>query len=80
VIEFIKHVLLVLAIFAAYGIVGRLDYEVERAIEAEREVSHFSQMLAECLNGKLVLTYDNATGRGYGKTAVVCRPAEEFPI
>lgn len=52
----------------------------ETARAAEERASRTEAKLLECMNGRAVWTYPNESGRGYGKTAVVCRGAEEIPL
>ena len=56
----------------------RLSYG--RVVDANERAARVEQQLLECMNGSATWTYPNATGRGYSKTAVRCRGAEEFAI
>jgi len=44
--EALRNAALVLGLVATFGLVGRLDYETERAMEAEARAEHFSYRAA----------------------------------
>ena len=77
----LKSIIIVLAIFVAYGIVGRMDYEdalVAEAASAQRIATQRSEQLIACLNGKPPGLYtENHRGE---RTYIVCREAEEIPV
>lgn len=62
------------AIVAAFGAVGRIDFETERALKAERLARANEAQLVDCMNGRAVWTSTDK------RTAVRCRPAEEFSL
>lgn len=70
-------------LFAVYAVVGTLDYQDQLRTEiAAQEASNraLTATLASCLNGDARFTHDGPHRDGYGKTAVVCRKAEEFKL
>lgn len=77
----LKSIIIVLAIFVAYGIVGRMDREdalVAEAASAQRIATQRSEQLIACLNGKPPGLYtENHRGE---RTYIVCREAEEIPV
>lgn len=79
----LRTLAVLLAILLAYGVAGRIDYETELAIEAEANANRAQQIetvLIDCMAGRARWTYENGSGKGYGKTAVVCKGVEEISI
>ena len=69
--------LLMTCLILAYGAVDRIEQETERTVMAQQlaEARKLAAAdLVECMNGRARFISAD------GKTAVVCRPAEEFPL
>lgn len=78
-----KDVAAVATIVLLYGAVGTIDYAAEKAEEADRQAAlaeKATAQLAACMNGDLRLLHDGPHQDGYGKTAVVCRRADEVRL
>lgn len=74
----IKAVGIVAAIVIAYGIVGRIDYETERALAAEAAAADDRAALLACLNGRPSGHYfDNERGE---RVYLACRGVEEINV
>ena len=55
-------------------------YVLGRADGAEDTAAAVRQQLIECMNGRATWSHPNATGRGYGRTMIICRGVEEIDI
>lgn len=74
---------ILLLLGCAYALVGSMDYADQQLREAERQAQLADAahaILAACMNGEARWTTDNISGKGYGKTAIVCRGVEEIPL
>ena len=68
---------------AAFGIVGRMDYEEALRAEAARQSARAEaaeQAVVGCLNGHAAWLYDNGTGEGHGTTLVSCAGVVEMRL
>lgn len=63
--EALHNIAIVLGLFAAFGLVGRLDYETERAAEAEARAERYSYRaaIAEDLDARYRFTRNHAEQR-----------------
>lgn len=78
-----KDLLILAGLLIVYAVVGTLDYQDQLRTElAMQEASNraLTATLAACLNGDARFLHDGPHSDGYGKTAVVCRRAEEFKL
>lgn len=76
------YLVVIMAIWAMAMDIGYLEEQRDKAVSVAEENANSTQMLLDCLNGKLRLFYDTiAPNKGaYGKTVVFCNPPDELPL
>lgn len=48
--------------------------------DQKARADRLERQLLDCMNGRATWSHPNTTSKGYGRTLVVCRGAEEFQI
>lgn len=76
----VKQIAGLLAVTAICALLGALSYMTTLATADAARAHVLEKQLIDCMNARATWSYPNNTGRGYGKTMVVCRGVEEFQL